>query len=77
MAPDFATAEIKSTTQAIGAEPKSGLKRGGRAVPSGLFQGVRWSSPHAMADTVAGMGPLDVGFSATLRDVDEAADFHS
>ncbi len=54
-----------------------GLKRGGRAVPEGLFRGVRWSSPHALADTVVSLAPLDVGFGATLRDVDEAADLHS
>ena len=51
-----------------------GLRRGGRAVPKGLFGGVRWSSPNALADTVASLAPLDVGFAATLRDVDEAAD---
>ena len=51
-----------------------GLRRGGRAVPRGLFDGVRWSSAHALADTVASLAPLDVGFAATLRDVDEAAD---
>jgi len=51
-----------------------GLRRGGRAVPAGLFGGVRWSSAHALADTVASLAPLDVGFAATLRDVDEAAD---
>ncbi len=54
-----------------------GLKRGGRAVPAGLFRGVRWSSPHALADTVSSLAPLDVGFGATLRDVDEAVDLHS
>ncbi len=54
-----------------------GLKRGGRAVPKGLFCGVRWSSHDALADTVASLAPLDVGFAATLRDVDEAADLHS
>ncbi len=54
-----------------------GLKRGGRAVPEGLFGGVRWSSPHALADTVASLAPLDVGFAATLGDVDEVADLHS
>jgi rSAM/selenodomain-associated transferase 1 len=53
-----------------------GLKRGGRAVPAGLFGGVRWSSAHALADTVASLAPLDVGFAATLRDVDEVADLH-
>jgi len=51
-----------------------GLRRGGRAVPAGLFNGVRWSSPDALADTVASLAPLDVGFAATLRDVDVAAD---
>jgi len=51
-----------------------GLKRGGRAVPAGLFHGVRWSSAHTLADTVASLAPLDVGFAATLRDIDEAAD---
>ncbi len=51
-----------------------GLRRGGRAVPAGLLSGVRWSSPDALADTVASLAPLDVGFAATLRDIDEAAD---
>jgi rSAM/selenodomain-associated transferase 1 len=54
-----------------------GLRRGGRAVPARLFRGVRWSSPDALADTVASLAPLDAGFAATLRDVDEAADLHS
>jgi hypothetical protein len=54
-----------------------GLKRGGRAVPEGLFRGVRWSSAHALADTVASLAPLDVGFAAMLRDVDQAADLHA
>jgi hypothetical protein len=54
-----------------------GLKRGGRAVPPGLFRGVRWSSPHAMADTAASMKPLNVGYGATLRDVDDAAGLHA
>ncbi len=54
-----------------------GLRRGGRAVPTGLFDGVRWSSPDALADTVTSLAPLDVGFAATLRDVDEAADLHA
>jgi rSAM/selenodomain-associated transferase 1 len=51
-----------------------GLRRGGKAIPAGMFSRVRWSSRHAMADTVASLTPLDVGFGATLRDVDEAAD---
>lgn len=51
-----------------------GLRRGARAAPAGLFGGVRWSSPHALADTLATLAPLDIGFAATLRDVDEPAD---
>jgi len=54
-----------------------GLRRGSRAVPKGLFGGVRWSSSDALADTVASLAPLDVGFAATLRDIDRAADLHS
>jgi rSAM/selenodomain-associated transferase 1 len=53
-----------------------GLRRGGRAVPAGLFRDVRWSTPDALTDTVASLAPLDVGFAATLRDVDEVADLH-
>jgi rSAM/selenodomain-associated transferase 1 len=54
-----------------------GLRRGARAVPAGLFSEVRWSSPHALADTVASLAPLDVGFGATLRDIDEVSDLNS
>lgn len=54
-----------------------GLRRGARAVPARLFRGVRWSSEHAMSDTVASLAPLDVGFGPVLRDVDEAADLYS
>lgn len=51
-----------------------GLRRGARAAPAGLFRGVRWSTAHALADTLASLVPLDVGFGPTLADVDEAAD---
>lgn len=51
-----------------------GLSRGARAVPADLFHGVRWSSPHALADTRASLAPLDLGLGPTLRDVDEVAD---
>ncbi len=54
-----------------------GLRRGGRAVPAGLFRGVRWSTPDALADTLAGLAPLDVGFAPVLADVDEAADLRA
>lgn len=49
-----------------------GLRRP-RPLPPGLFRSVRWSTPHALADTLAGLGGLSVGFAARLPDVDDAA----
>lgn len=42
--------------------------------PPGLFAGVRWSSEHAMADTLATLRGLRIAEAETLADVDEAAD---
>jgi uncharacterized protein len=41
--------------------------------PQGLFTRVRWSSKHALADTMANVDGRSVGFVATLSDVDDAA----
>jgi rSAM/selenodomain-associated transferase 1 len=49
-----------------------GLKRMPR-VPR-AFAGVRWSSAHALADTLRNLGALRVGQAARLADVDVAAD---
>jgi hypothetical protein len=38
------------------------------------FQDVRWSSGHALADTVRSLGRTRVAFAATLHDIDDAAD---
>ncbi len=54
-----------------------GLRRGARAVPAGLFRGVRWSSRHALADTIETLAPLEVGHGPTLADVDEPDDLRS
>jgi hypothetical protein len=51
-----------------------GLKRGRRRAPAGLFEGARWSSPHALADAVASLRGARVAFADRLADVDEAAD---
>ncbi len=51
-----------------------GLKRGARAVPVSLFKNVRWSTEHALADTVATLGDARVAKIACLRDVDTVAD---
>lgn len=39
------------------------------------FAGVRWSSPHALADTQANLGEAAVAFVDRLRDVDDGADY--
>lgn len=51
-----------------------GLRRGARATPSGIFATVRWSSPHALADTAASLAPLGIGYGALLADIDTAGD---
>jgi len=50
-----------------------GLRRV-RAVPPTLFAGVRWSTEHALSDTVATLSGHTIACVATLRDVDTAAD---
>lgn len=51
-----------------------GLARGRRPCPAGLFQAVRWSTEHALADTRATMPDARVALLRPLRDVDHAAD---
>ena len=44
-----------------------------RAAPRAVqFQGVRWSTPHALADTVACFPASRIGYAACLGDVDDA-----
>ncbi len=50
-----------------------GLKRL-RAVPPAIFAGVRWSSQHALADTVASMPGHRIAQIGTLTDVDTIDD---
>lgn len=50
-----------------------GLRRGGH-LPRGLFGNVRWSGPHAMADTLAGLRGLRVARTRMLGDVDTVRD---
>ena len=50
-----------------------GMKRVTRP-PATLFVGVRWSSPHALSDSIAGLPGLRVAKIDCLRDVDTAAD---
>lgn len=44
------------------------------ALPAGLFHGVRWSTEHALDDTIASLGRARLALVDILRDVDSAAD---
>ena len=50
-----------------------GLKRRS-AVSSSIFAGVRWSSPHALEDSIRSLGNCSTGLVDSLRDVDTAED---
>ena len=52
-----------------------GLKRN-RAVPLTLFQDVRWSTEHALADTQATLGTFSVALVDQLQDIDTVADLN-
>ena len=39
-----------------------------------LFAGVRWSTPAALADTIAGLPDFSIAMLETLQDVDNSAD---
>ena len=50
-----------------------GLKRP-RPAPREIFADVRWSSSHALRDTVRSLAGARIAYVDSLRDVDEAAD---
>ncbi|MFX0546407.1 TIGR04282 family arsenosugar biosynthesis glycosyltransferase [Roseovarius sp. S1116L3] len=50
-----------------------GLKRRG-GIPAGFLQNVRWSTEHALQDSIATLPGARVAHIDTLRDVDTAAD---
>lgn len=50
-----------------------GMKRNA-ALPISLFQNIRWSSEHALADSKASLPGKRIAHCATLNDVDTAAD---
>lgn len=52
-----------------------GLKHPAQA-PYGMFRGVRWSSRHALTDSLATLGTLSVAQIQSLQDVDTADDLH-
>jgi rSAM/selenodomain-associated transferase 1 len=52
-----------------------GLRRSPRMLAP--FGNVRWSSPHALADTLANLEGRRVAYAATLADIDTEADFRA
>ena len=83
--PGITRAEIAKAFQALGGHDAVfgpapdggywliGLKRT-RAVPPVLFDGVRWSSEHALADTIATLPDHRIAKITTLQDVDTIDD---
>ncbi len=51
-----------------------GLRRGSQPLPQRLFAGVRWSTEHALADTLRTFGTFQTARIAALDDVDIAED---
>lgn len=45
-----------------------------RPMPAGLFRQVRWSTEHALADTIASLQSRRIALTTTLSDVDTADD---
>lgn len=73
-----AFAKLGSNKTVFGPAPDGGfwlvgLKRTSPA-PRGMFQNVRWSTKHALADTLANMPDETPAMTAMLRDVDTAED---
>ncbi len=80
--PDIAASHIAAAFRLLGANDLVfGPARdggfwliGGRRLPRGLFAGVRWSSAHALADTLRNVPPRwRVARAAVLDDVDDGA----
>jgi len=84
--PDLGARHVAAAFRALGAHDAAlgptldggyyliALQRSPRRMPPGLFAGVRWSTEHALGDTLASLGGSKVALLETLRDVDEAAD---
>lgn len=53
-----------------------GMKRSG-GIPATLFAGVRWSTKHALRDTMTSLPGARIGLVRALRDVDTAKDLEN
>lgn len=52
----------------------AGVRRGGNPVPAGLFNSVRMSTEHALADTLSGLAGRSIALLPELSDIDTSAD---
>lgn len=69
--------ELETHSLIFAASPDGGfwaVGARGRHLPQGLFQGVRWSSKDALADSVESAGTSSIGYGPMRRDVDRASD---
>jgi rSAM/selenodomain-associated transferase 1 len=73
-----AFAQLAAAEMVLGPAPDGGYWLIGlknlRAAPATLFAGVRWSTEHALADTVASAPDLRIAYADSLRDVDTRDD---
>jgi rSAM/selenodomain-associated transferase 1 len=73
-----AFAELSAHDAVFGPAPDGGYWLVGlrrvRAIPPALFANVRWSTQHALADTIATLPDHTIAQVATLQDVDTGAD---
>ncbi|MGR3802757.1 TIGR04282 family arsenosugar biosynthesis glycosyltransferase [Marinibacterium profundimaris] len=68
---------LRSNDMVFGPAPDGGywlIGRSARPLPPGLFAGVRWSTEHALADTLRTLPDRRVALVDTLADVDEGSD---
>lgn len=68
---------LRAHDAVLGPAPDGGfwcIGLSGPLKPRGLFQGVRWSTEHAMADTLASLGDHPVALTDMLADVDMVDD---
>lgn len=84
--PDMTAADVAAAFRALGrADAAFGPSEDGGywlvalspRRPARPFAGVRWSTEHALADTLANFRGRRVALLRTLRDVDTAADLHA
>ncbi|MBL8653138.1 MAG: TIGR04282 family arsenosugar biosynthesis glycosyltransferase [Alphaproteobacteria bacterium] len=83
--PDLSAARVREAFKKLGnADLVFGKSRDGGywlvgsrhgALAKGAFRNARWSSEHALADTLANVKHRRVAFAATLDDVDDADDY--